>query len=382
MPSLEHVPAWVWLASDAGDFIQSSAYVHALTGGPDRAPANWFAALGPAEAARFRGELAACRRAGAPLRRFRHTLALGDGAPIEVETDCSARELADGAAVLAGVTREAPPRSTAAENALVYLNELPILLAVTDDRGTTELVNKTVLDPLRLTPESVRGVPFDALPCWVHDPGVQARIREAIVEASEGRGVVVELEARFAGSTLPMKYTCDPLFDDEGEVSTLLHTGTPLVEQRRIRTELQRKLEIIERQAQAIRVMSTPVLQVWEGVFVIPIIGTFDAARSEALMEATLGHVSASASRFAILDLTGVDAIDDNIADHLRRVVNSARLVGATCVLTGLSPTIAQTLAGLDVDRSKVVTLRNLESGLRYCLRALATRESSQENQT
>lgn len=368
--ALDLLPVWIWSTTASGDFIDCGAYIEELGQGSELEVDNWFALLSERDAQRFRNELAACEARGTPLRGFRHSLQLPDRAPIQVETDCRAQ--AGGEGLLAGMTRELAALSAGAEDALRYLNEIPILLAVTDDRGMTELVNKTVLDPMRLKPEAVRGQPFHELPCWAHDPSVQAQLQQAVIEAREGRGVVFELEAHIAGSTLPMKYTCDPIFDDEGEVSALLHTGTPLVEQRRIRNELQRKLELIERQAQVIRVMGTPVLEIWEGVFVIPIVGTLDSARSEALMDVTLDYVTRKGARFGILDITGVDTLDTSAADQLLRVVNAAKLVGATCILTGLSPSIAQTLAQLDVALPDLVTLNNLKSGLRYCLRALS----------
>jgi anti-anti-sigma regulatory factor len=137
--------------------------------------------------------------------------------------------------------------------------------------------------------------------------------------------------------------------------------------------ELQRKIEMIERQAVAISELSTPVLEIWDGVLVLPIIGVVDTRRSIEIMENLLDRIITTKSRCVIIDVTGVEVVDTKTADYLTKVVRAASLLGTRCVLTGLSPAIAQTLVEIGADMQEILTLRNLKEGLKHCLRFLAS---------
>lgn len=129
--------------------------------------------------------------------------------------------------------------------------------------------------------------------------------------------------------------------------------------------------ELSERQQATIRELSTPVLQVWEGVIVLPLIGVVDTHRATDIMEKVLRSIGELAARFVILDLTGVDTVDTKTADHIMKVVRAAQLLGARCVLTGIQPAVAQTLVEVGVELGGFKTLRNLQAGLRACLREM-----------
>lgn len=132
--------------------------------------------------------------------------------------------------------------------------------------------------------------------------------------------------------------------------------------------ELEAKLERIQQQEQAIRDLSTPVIEVWDDVLALPIIGVLDSKRSMELMDNLLETIARTQCKNVIVDLTGVEVVDTRTADHLLKVVRAAELLGARCVLTGLSPAVAQTLAEIGADLGGVTTLRNLKEGLRHCL--------------
>ncbi|WP_394843942.1 STAS domain-containing protein [Pendulispora brunnea] len=129
------------------------------------------------------------------------------------------------------------------------------------------------------------------------------------------------------------------------------------------------KLEIIRRQEDSIRAMSTPILQLWEGVLALPVIGLVDNVRANQMMESLLDAIVKTQARFTILDLTGVDAMDTSAADHLLKVVRAARLLGTRCVISGISPDMAQTIVGLELDLAELSSFSTLESALRYTLR-------------
>jgi anti-anti-sigma regulatory factor len=133
--------------------------------------------------------------------------------------------------------------------------------------------------------------------------------------------------------------------------------------------ELDQKLVIIEHQQQAILQLSTPVLQLAHDVVAMPIIGVVDARRGEQIMERLLAEVSARRARYVILDITGVEVVDTHTADHFLKVARSAGLLGATCVMTGIRPAVAQTLAAIGADLHTLITKADIGEGLSECIR-------------
>ena len=148
-------------------------------------------------------------------------------------------------------------------------------------------------------------------------------------------------------------------------------------------TERRKTEEKIKRQAQEIMEMATiPIVQVWEGVVLVPLIGILDSERTQQLMERLLQRIAETASPVALLDITGVPTIDTQTAQHLIETISAVRLLGADVILTGVRPTIAQTLVHLGIDLSHIVTRSSLAAGLRLALGALnltvsANRDSS-----
>lgn len=142
--------------------------------------------------------------------------------------------------------------------------------------------------------------------------------------------------------------------------------ATQVAEQER---ELRVKLKIIEQQAAAIAQLSTPIMEIWQDVLLLPIVGTVDTHRSVAVKRSLLQMIGRTRAKCVILDITGVELVDSGTANHLLKVVRASGLMGAHCVLTGLSDSVAETLVDLGVDLSEVATLGSLRDGLRYCLK-------------
>ena len=128
---------------------------------------------------------------------------------------------------------------------------------------------------------------------------------------------------------------------------------------------------VIREQQEAIRELSTPVLQVRERLLILPIIGMLDAARARQLTEQLLGAIQANRARLVVIDITGVAAVDVTVANHLVQTVEAARLMGASAIITGLSSRIAQTLVELGVDLSMMQTVGDLQGGLEEAERLL-----------
>src|SRR5687768_10235246 len=123
--------------------------------------------------------------------------------------------------------------------------------------------------------------------------------------------------------------------------------------------------EIILRQTDEISEISTPVIRVWDGILALPIIGTLDSARTQVVMESLLQEIVESGSSIAILDISGVPAVDSLVAQHLIKTVAATRLMGAECIISGIRPEIAQTVVHLGIDLTDVLTKSTLASALK-----------------
>jgi rsbT co-antagonist protein RsbR len=121
---------------------------------------------------------------------------------------------------------------------------------------------------------------------------------------------------------------------------------------------------VIREQQEAIRELSTPVLQVRERLLILPIIGVLDSPRARQLTEQLLGAIQANRAKVVVIDITGVATIDLTVANHLVQTVEASRLMGASAIITGLSSKIAQTLVDLGVDLSMMRTVGDLQGGL------------------
>jgi rsbT co-antagonist protein RsbR len=129
--------------------------------------------------------------------------------------------------------------------------------------------------------------------------------------------------------------------------------------------------DVIRRQGEEMLELSTPVIQLWDGILAMPIIGTLDSARTQVVMEALLQQVVATRSPIAILDITGVPTVDTLTAQHLLKTVAATRLMGAECIISGIRPQIAQTIVHLGVNLGDVVTKASLADAFRLALKKL-----------
>jgi rsbT co-antagonist protein RsbR len=133
---------------------------------------------------------------------------------------------------------------------------------------------------------------------------------------------------------------------------------------KRYQEELEGKLATIERQRIAIQELSTPIMEVWDGVLCVPVVGLMDTARSSEMTSALLRAVVEKSAKCAIIDITGIDVMDTRTVDHFVRMAKAVRLLGSECVLTGMNPHIAQTVVHMGLDLSNVITHRNLRDAL------------------
>ncbi|MFD7794729.1 STAS domain-containing protein [Streptomyces sp. NPDC059759] len=127
--------------------------------------------------------------------------------------------------------------------------------------------------------------------------------------------------------------------------------------------------ELIAAQAEQLLELSTPVVKLWDGVIGVPLVGTLDSARTMVVMEKMLQALIDTGSEQAIIDITGVPAVDTEVAQHLLKTVVAARLMGAECTISGIRPQIAQTIVALGINFGDIVTKATLADALRHALR-------------
>lgn len=143
------------------------------------------------------------------------------------------------------------------------------------------------------------------------------------------------------------------------------------IELERAAADAAEKLATIERQQVAIQELSTPIVEIWDDILTLPIVGVVDSRRAMEMTERLLHHIVEKRARCVIIDITGVEVVDTMTADHFIKMTRAASMLGARCVVSGISPDIAQTLARVGVELGGVETLRTLKDALRRCLRIL-----------
>jgi PAS domain S-box-containing protein len=186
--------------------------------------------------------------------------------------------------------------------------------------------------------------------------------RELETAAREGRFEDESWRVRKDGSRFWANVVITALRDAQGNLKGFGKVTRDL-------TERKQSEERVRQQGRDILEMATvPVVQVWEGILLVPLIGMLDSARTQQLMEGLLQRLTETGSAVALLDITGVPTIDTQTAQHLIETIKAVRFIGAEVVLTGVRPTIAQTLVHLGVDLSNVTTRSSLTTGLRVAL--------------
>ncbi|WP_129348567.1 PAS domain-containing protein [Sorangium cellulosum] len=185
-------------------------------------------------------------------------------------------------------------------------------------------------------------------------------------------GSVMQFEEAlpFGGTHIHFSTVKFPILDERGQAIGLGGIVTEITMLRRAEAEraaLQEKI-IVAQQA-ALRELSTPLIPLADRVVAMPLVGTIDSARAAQIMETLLSGISSQGAHTAILDITGVRAVDTLVADALTRTARAAQLLGTRVVLTGVRPEVAQTLVVLGVDLSGITTLGTLQSGIAHALR-------------
>ncbi len=207
---------------------------------------------------------------------------------------------------------------------------------------------------------------FEALQAYARN--LSERIIPRGVETDEVVGIVLLLRDVLARSLFG-KYRSD--FDLLNRILDAYEPAANRIANTVAVGFVQERERIIREQQEAIRELSTPVLQVRERLLILPIIGVIDPLRARQLTEQLLQAIRANRARVVVIDITGVAEMDSHVANHLVQTVEASRLLGATVIVTGLSPDIAQTLVNIGVDLAKMNTVGDLQGGIEEAERLL-----------
>lgn len=299
---------------------------------------------------------------------FSHTRDIAERVEMQARLDQSRRELE---------AREALYRAV--------VDALPVGVGVMNLDGSFPITNEALRQMIPLT-DTER----DALRFREHESHLQIRrvdgtlfpadeqpIGQVMAGADRAEAeIVVDIKGRASARLVSSAFA---LKNAEGKLNQILSVSLDVTAQRALEDELQQrnaqlaeseadKTQLIERLRHAVDELSNPILEVWEDVLLLPVIGLVDSRRAADMVARLLEAVAVGRARHVIIDLTGVEIVDTRTADHLIKLVKKVELVGARCVLTGIRPAVAQTLVDIGVDFGRLTTLRNLKHGLRDAL--------------
>ncbi|MFI9121102.1 STAS domain-containing protein [Streptomyces bikiniensis] len=218
---------------------------------------------------------------------------------------------------------------------------------------------------------------YDAVVDAVSEGGLAGRgehfavVRSLLVELSRTRARQGFTPTETAVSIFALKEVLEPLLAGSVEDARAYLQFARLLDDLGLFTveEYARtREEIISAQSQQLLELSTPVVKLWDGVVGVPLVGTLDSARTQVVMEKLLQALVDSNSAHAIIDITGVPAVDTQVAQHLLKTVVAARMMGAECTISGIRPQIAQTIVALGIEFGDIPTKATLADALRHAL--------------
>lgn len=195
-----------------------------------------------------------------------------------------------------------------------------------------------------------------------------AQARVMLVELARERARQGFSPTESASTLLGLKYAASRLLDDEGDELLLSSVADDLA-MVTFESYVAARESVITELAEQLLELSTPVIKLWDGVVAVPLVGTLDSARTQVVMEKLLQTLVDTGCDHAIIDITGVPAVDTQVAQHLLKTVVAARLMGAECVISGIRPQIAQTIVALGIEFGDIATKATLADALKLAIR-------------
>ncbi|AKT38913.1 PAS domain-containing protein [Chondromyces crocatus] len=265
---------------------------------------------------------------------------------------------------------ELRPEETLAHSRHVLLsvvNHAPGAIYVKDMQSRYVMMNRSALRMLGKTLEEVLGRTDEDF--FASHVAAHARVQDQRA-LDERRAVEFEYSVSLPEGTRHIFVTKFPLFDTRGEPIGVCGIGTDITDRKQAEAErLQMQQRMIDAQRAALREMAMPLVPIANGVLAMPLVGAIDSLRAAEIMETLLRGIERYRAHSVILDITGVRMLDTQVATALVSAARAAQLLGAEVLLTGISPSVAQTLVGMGIELSDMITLATLQHGIAYALR-------------
>jgi rsbT co-antagonist protein RsbR len=203
------------------------------------------------------------------------------------------------------------------------------------------------------------------------DEQASGELRAALTELSRSRARNGFTPSETAVAVFSLKDAVYELVADTAELASDFLAFSRLVDGlglHTFETYAAAREQIIADQALSMLELSTPVVRLWDGIIAVPLVGTLDSARTQVVMEKLLETLVVTGADHAVLDITGVPTVDTEVAQHLLKTVNAARLLGAECIVSGIRPQVAQTIVSLGIEFGDIATKATLADALAYAL--------------
>ncbi|WP_027183096.1 PAS domain-containing protein [Desulfovibrio inopinatus] len=173
----------------------------------------------------------------------------------------------------------------------------------------------------------------------------------------EGKSFMARNELNVNGRRIPIEYSATPLKDADGHLVGGLEYIIDITE--RVRAEKK-----LKEQSRTIQEISTPAISLWEGIVVLPVVGVVDSMRAKQMMNAMLSKIKETSAKIIILDIQGVAAVDTAVANHLIKITKATKLMGCRCIISGISPAVAEAIVQLGIDLGDIATNSSLKDAL------------------
>lgn len=253
------------------------------------------------------------------------------------------------------------------------IDNASMLVMVKDAAGRYLLVNRLAATVVHLTPEQMVGkTDYDLMPAEVADLYI-ATDRDALTT-----GTIVTFESDFPTEDGVLTYLTVkfPLFNAQGESYAVGIVSTDITERKRMEAErIAMQEQMITAQQTALRELSTPLIPISDKVVIMPLIGTIDSQRAQQIMETLLEGVARYQAQMVILDITGVQVVDSQVANAFIQAAQAVKLLGSQVMVTGIQPQIAHTLVQLGVNLTGILTYGTLQTGIAHALRTYVARK-------
>jgi rsbT co-antagonist protein RsbR len=240
------------------------------------------------------------------------------------------------------------------------LENAPNIILIVDKQGKIEYINRTI--PGMSVDEVVGKQQLDFV-----SPEHQETVKTTNAQVFRtGESASYEIQGPGPDGSLAWYSTLVGPIRETGDIVAVSVFTADVSDRKKAEEDLRKaKDDLIAQQSMAIRELSTPVIQIWDDILVLPLIGTVDTQRAQQVIENLLDSIVKTQASVAIMDITGVPVVDTMVANHLLSTINAAKMLGAEVIVTGVSPNNAQTLVKLGVDLTTITTKGSLQAGLK-----------------